>query len=136
MSIDRRNFLASAAMAGTSVALPNQFPGSSNGEPGEVIHHVFFWLKRPGSVEDRAKLQEGLATLRAVKTIKKLVIGLPAATMQRGVVDNSFDVSELMWFANAADQDAYQSDPIHLAFVEKYSSLWDKVVVHDMVVAG
>jgi len=135
MSFKRRSFITSAAMLGASVALGSGTTTVSS-DDGEVLHHVFFWLKRPGSAEDRAKLQEGLATLRAIKTVKKLVIGLPASTMQRGVVDNSFDVSELMWFANTKDQDAYQADPIHLAFVEKYSGLWDKVVVHDMVVVG
>jgi hypothetical protein len=50
-------------------------------------------------------------------------------------VDSTYDVSEMMYFDNAAEQDEYQVDPIHKAFVEKYSHLWEKVVVYDMVVS-
>jgi hypothetical protein len=31
------------------------------------------------------------------------------------------------------DQESYQSDPIHLKFVEECASLWKKVVVYDSV---
>jgi hypothetical protein len=48
-------------------------------------------------------------------------------------VDNSYQVSELLLFASAADQDAYQVDPIHLKFVEQCSHLWRKVVVYDSI---
>ncbi len=99
-----------------------------------MIHHVFFWLKNAGSQADRQQLIEGLKTLSAIKAVKKLLIGTPAATEQRGVVDNSYDVSELMYFDNIEGQNAYQVDPIHKTFVEKYSHLWEKVVVYDMQV--
>ena len=35
--------------------------------------------------------------------------------------------------SSMAAQDAYQIDPIHLAFVENYKHLWTKVVVYDSV---
>jgi hypothetical protein len=41
----------------------------------------------------------------------------------------------MMYFDSAAEQDEYQVDPIHKAFVEKYSQLWEKVVVYDMLVS-
>lgn len=64
--------------------------------------------------------------------MKQLLIGTPASTLKREVVDNSFQVSELMYFNNTKDQDDYQSHPVHKAFVEKYSHLWAKVLVYDM----
>jgi hypothetical protein len=100
----------------------------------QVVHHVFFWLKNPGSEADKKQLIEGLNTLRAIKEIKQLLIGTPASTVKRDVVDNSFDVSELMYFDSATTQDAYQVHPVHKAFVEKYSHLWERVVVYDMLV--
>lgn len=103
-------------------------------ESSQVVHHVFFWLKNPGSEADRKQLIEGLNTLRAIKEVKQLLIGIPASTVKREVVDNSFDVSELMYFESAAAQDVYQTHPVHNAFVEKYSHLWEKVVVYDMLV--
>jgi hypothetical protein len=37
----------------------------------------------------------------------------------------------MLVFKTSADQDSYQTDPIHLKFVETCSALWDKVVVYD-----
>jgi hypothetical protein len=52
------------------------------------------------------------------------------------VVDNSWQVSELMYFRSLEDQAAYQEHPIHKAFVQQYSALWKKVQVYDMALAG
>jgi hypothetical protein len=32
-----------------------------------VIHHVFFWLKNPGSKDDLAELLTGLNTLKQIE---------------------------------------------------------------------
>ncbi|HET7896954.1 MAG TPA: Dabb family protein [Flavisolibacter sp.] len=101
-------------------------------EKKSVIHHVFFWLKNPGSKEDLDKLLAGLQTLRKIKTVKKLYIGVPASTEKRDAVDNSYSASELMFFDSLADQKAYQDDPIHQKFVADCSHLWEKVVVYDV----
>ena len=129
---NRRKFIITAtalAVVPALIAQQNAMQTST-----QVIHHVFFWLKNPGSEADRKQLIEGLKTLTAIKQIKKLLIGTPASTEKREVVDNSFDVSELMYFDSSADQDAYQVHPVHQAFVEKYSHLWARVVVYDMQV--
>src|SRR4030095_3404530 len=102
---------------------------------GMFIHHVYFWLKNSGNKEDQTKLIEGLKKLSKVKTIKDHYIGQPAAT-RREVIDSSYDVSWLLFFEHAADQDSYQTDPIHLKFVEECSALWSKVVVYDSVDAA
>lgn len=127
---NRRKFIATAAALAAAPVVIGQINQSIKKEP--MIHHVFFWLKKPGSQADRQQLIEGLKTLAAIKEVKKLLIGTPAATEQRGVVDNSYDVSELMYFDNLEGQSAYQVHAIHKAFVEKYSQLWEKVVVYDM----
>ncbi len=98
----------------------------------KIVHHVFFWLKNPDSVEDRNKLIEGLKTLLAVKAISKLHIGVPASTEKRDVVESSWQVSELMFFETVEAQKTYQDHPVHQAFVKNYSHLWQKVVVYDM----
>ncbi len=96
------------------------------------IHHVYFWLKNAGSSEDRNKLAEGLKKLSAVATIRQFHIGKPAAT-NREVIDTSYAFSWLALFDNGTDQASYQTDPIHLKFVEDYSHLWEKVIVYDSV---
>ena len=97
-----------------------------------VIHQVFFWLKNPSSKTDLDQLLAGLETLRKIKTVRKLFIGMPASTEKREVVDNSYQASELMFFDNLQDQQAYQDDPIHKKFVENCSHLWEKVIVYDV----
>ena len=101
-------------------------------EKNLFIHHVYFWLKEPQSKEALAKLIQGLEGLSKVKTIQMFHIGKPADT-NREVIDRSYSVSWMLLFKNKADQDSYQVDPIHLKFVEDYSSLWSKVVVYDSV---
>ncbi len=125
---NRRQFIATASVLAASPAVM----GAGDNQETGVVHHVFFWLKNKGSEADRKQLIEGLKTLKGIPEVKKLLVGIPAATEQRGVIDNSYDVSELMYFDNAKDQDAYQVHPIHKAFVEKYSHLWEKVIVYDM----
>ncbi len=96
----------------------------------KFIHHVYFWMNEPGNAAHVDSLIEGLNALAKVKTIKSYHIGTPAQT-PRDVVDNSYGVSWLAVFDNAADQDAYQIDPIHLKFVDDYSHLWQRVQVYD-----
>lgn len=98
-----------------------------------MIHHVFFWLNNPGSKADRDQLIAGLNTLRAIEVVQQLHIGVPASTEKREVVDNSYDVSELMFFASVEDQKRYQDHPLHLKFVEDCAHLWRKVVVYDAI---
>lgn len=96
------------------------------------IHHVYFWLKNPSSTEDLEKLLDGLDKLSKVKTIKMFHIGKPAAT-NRPVIERSYAVSWFCLFDDAAGQEAYQVDPIHLKFVEECQHVWDKVIVYDSI---
>ena len=102
---------------------------------GMFIHHVYFWLKNPGSEADRAKLVEGLNKLSSIKSLKRWHIVVPTGT-SRDVIDASYAISWLTLFKNRAAQDAYQVDPIHLAFEKDYAHLWSKVVVYDSVDEG
>jgi len=129
----RRRFLAGAATLSAAAAVGTTQAGETCSELPPVVHKVYFWLKNPDSSEDRDQLIAGLKTLGAISTVQGIHVGVPASTEQRDVVDNSYQVSELLLFANAADQDAYQVDPIHMKFVEQCSHLWSKVVVYDSI---
>lgn len=130
--ITRGAFLATTATitAGT-VALA--MPLESNNEKKQLVHHVFFWLKNPDSIADKDILVEGVKTLGKIESIRKLHIGIPASTEKRDVVDNSWHVSEIMFFDDEAGQKIYQDHPLHQAFVKNYSHLWAKVIVYDAV---
>lgn len=96
------------------------------------LHHVFFWLNSPNSATDKQALIEGLKKLSAVSTIKNFHIGQPADT-NRDVIERGYAVSWFVQFENAADQASYQTDPIHLEFVDTCKHLWSKVMVYDTV---
>ena len=134
MKFNRRNFIYKAGIAALSITALSSFKNKSPNRKMKNVfyHHVFFWLANPASAEDRNKLMEGLTKLSAVKTIKKFHIGKPANT-SRDVIDGSYSISWLLEFANDADQASYQTDPVHLKFVEDCKHLWKKVVVYDTV---
>ena len=96
------------------------------------IHHVYFWLKNTGSITDRDKLVDGLIKLSQAASIKQFHIGKPANT-SREVIDSSYAVSWMLIFDNEKDQGSYQSDPIHLKFIEECAYLWSRVQVYDAV---
>ena len=116
--------MAGATAAGAALA---QAPAMA----GRVfVHHVYFWLKEPSDAQAREALIGGLRRLRAAPDILWSHIGLPAES-ERGVVDDSYSVSWLVFLADRAAEERYQVDPIHLKFVEECSPLWERVVVYD-----
>ena len=94
------------------------------------IHTVFFWLKDEVTDEQRTAFEQGLADLGECPTIHKWHRAKPAGT-PRDVVDNSYDYAWIVHFKTAEDQDAYQDEPIHHLFVERYQQLWARVQVYD-----
>src|SRR5438067_948318 len=94
---NRRKFITtSAALAAGTAASAIPLNTMANKYP--VIHHVLFWLKNPSSKADRDKLIAGVKTLGKIKIVRELRVGVVAATEKRDVVDNSWAVSELMFF--------------------------------------
>ncbi len=124
---DRRVLLSGGLAAGAALATP----ASAATDAPLLFHQVFFWLKTPGAKADRDQLIAGLKALKAIDLIQQLHIGVPASTEKRDVVDNSYDVSELMVFKSVEDQKRYQDHPLHQKFVADCGHLWSKVVVYD-----
>lgn len=129
---NRRKFIAAAAAVGAGAVVKAAPHKGKAANKIPIVHHVFFWLKNPGSVEDRDKLVEGVKTLHKIETIQELHVGIVASTEKRDVVDNSWGVSELMFFKDLAGQATYQTHPVHLEFIKNYSHLWEKVIVYDV----
>ena len=130
----RRSFISNTGKAAliTGIAGLTTTTASAMTASNIFIHHVFFFLNNPDSKQDRDKLVEGLKKLSKAKSIKSFHIGKPADT-NRDVIDRSYSISWMLQFNNAADQESYQTDPIHLKFIEECSSLWKKVIVYDSV---
>lgn len=130
--MSRRGFVKNSALAVAAAATPLAAAGADARKKEVFVHHVYFWLKNPGSEADKNKLIEGLQTLTKISTIRMAHIGAPAAT-NRSVIDRSYAVSWLLFFDNLEDEEMYQKHPDHLKFVEHYSHLWEKVIVYDSV---
>lgn len=126
----RRKFVAGAVALGaaTTAAAASVGKGAAS---YPLVHHVFFWLRNPDSKDDLDQLIAGLRTLAKIETVKAIHIGVPASTEKREVVDNSFSASEILYFEDVEGQNAYQVHPIHQAFVESCSHLWERVIVYD-----
>ncbi len=133
---NRRSFIKKA---GGGVVLAGLSPLTKNTTAGEVsingalMHHVFFWLKEPENKVHRKQFEKAMNDLLKVETIKLSHVGIPAATEERGVVENSYTYSFMVMFDSLGDQNVYQKHPIHLKFIEDNSDLWNKVVVYDSV---
>jgi hypothetical protein len=128
----RRQFIGNTAIAAAAGTTIFAIKPTKTELKNIFVHHVYFWLNNPDSKADLEKLKEGLTKLSKVQTIRQFHIGKPADT-SRDVIDGSYSISWFTLFDNAADQESYQKDPIHLKFVADYSALWKKVVVYDSV---
>jgi hypothetical protein len=126
----RRKFLSIAAILSSGLSAFAS-PFKEEKVKKQLAHHVYFWLKNPGSKEDLNKLLEGLKTLKKIETVREIHIGVPASTEIRDVVDSSYSASELLFFDDLKGQKVYQDHPVHLKFVQNCSHLWSKVVVYD-----
>lgn len=130
---NRRKFIGTAAVLAASTVAATAMPIMKTEKKYPVVHHVFFWLKNPDSKEDRDQLIAGVKTLSKIETVGELRVGVTASTEKRDVVDNSWGVSELMFFSTLEGQAVYQTHPLHLEFIKNCSHLWEKVIVYDAI---
>lgn len=96
------------------------------------VHTVVFYLR--GDLTEYQKTefrQEGLESLRPIKSVDALYVGTPAAIPPRPVVDASYTFAITALFADLAGHNAYQIDPAHLAFVNRFKGYWTKVQIYD-----
>jgi len=128
---NRRKFITAVTALGAGTAVSGMPSIKANKKL--LVHHAIFWLKNPSSTEDRDKLAEGVKSLAKIETIRELHVGIVASTEKRDVVDNSWGVSEVMFFDDLAGQATYQTHPIHQAFIKEYGHLWEKVIVYDAI---
>lgn len=96
-----------------------------------LVHIVLFWLKKDLSAEDKALFLSGVNCLSGIGTLKGFHVGSPAATTKRPSIDDSYDFGLYTNFANLDGHNSYQTDAIHLKFLEECKHLWESVKVYD-----
>ncbi len=96
-----------------------------------LIHAVYFWLRPDLTAAQRAEFRQGVETLATITHVTQVHIGTPAAVPDRPIVDKSFAVALVVVCRDVAAHNAYQADPIHLAFVARFSRYWTRVQIYD-----
>jgi len=96
-----------------------------------LVHTVYFWLKPDLTAAQRADFRRGVESLGGIKSIEKMFVGTPAKTEKRPIIDDSYSVALTVLCKDVAAHDAYQVDPIHLAFIEKCKAFWNRVQIYD-----
>lgn len=131
----RRSFLKSATgLLGLMGLGTFSFAKSKTMKESSVnfYHVVYFWLKEPNEANKKTFLSYVKEYTSGIDVIKETFIGYPAPT-DRPVIDNTYTYSIVLAFNSAADQDAYQTHPVHLDFVKKAEHMWKKVQVYDSI---
>jgi hypothetical protein len=106
---------------------------TNQGDKAMLVHSVFFTMKGNLGENQSKAFREGLESLRAIESVEQMFIGIPAPTIKRPVIDQAYDYALTVLFRDMKAHDVYQDHPIHTAFVQKYSNLWEKVRVFDAV---
>ncbi len=96
-----------------------------------LIHTVFFWLKPDLTAAQRAEFRRGVESLAGIKHVDNVYVGAPAATPDRPVIDKTFTVGLTVVCRDLAAHEAYQSDPVHLAFASRFNSYWARLQIYD-----
>ncbi|MBN7811248.1 Dabb family protein [Algoriphagus sp. H41] len=127
----RRKAIQTLGLAAAAAALP--IPTiAKNMAKQKMIHQVYFWLHDTGNTQEF--LTEAVPMLGKCPTVGKFIAGTPADTEKRDVVDHSWQVCCTAFFDSLEDQLAYQKEPLHLEFIEKYSHMWKTVKVYDIAI--
>jgi hypothetical protein len=96
-----------------------------------LVHVVFFWLRPDLSEAERVEFKEALDSLKGIQAVDAVYTGTPAGTERRPVIDSSYDFALTVLCTDLAAHDAYQVDPLHLAFVNGQKPKWTRVQIYD-----
>lgn len=127
----RRKVLQTISLASASSILPIHTIASIM-PAQKMIHQVYFWLHKESDLKEFKT--DAAPMLGQCKDVENFIMGVPAQTEKREVVDHSFHVSCTLFFDSLEAQAAYQTDPTHLEFIKKYSHMWKTVKVYDIAV--
>ena len=96
-----------------------------------LVHTVYFWLQPELTPAQRAEFRTAVETLGTIPSVAQFFCGVPAGVPDRPIIDKSFSVSVTVICTDVAAHNAYQVDPIHLAFIERCKGMWSRVQIYD-----
>jgi hypothetical protein len=96
-----------------------------------LVHTVYFWLKPELTSAQRVAFRQGVESLSGINAVEAVYVGTPAATEKRPVIDDTYSFALTVLCKDLAAQNAYQVDPLHLAFVNTFKPAWARVQIYD-----
>jgi hypothetical protein len=96
-----------------------------------LIHTVLFWLKKDLTDEDLTLFEQKLRALEKISSVEQMFLGRPSSTTKRPVIDDTYDFCLTVALKDLTAHDVYQEDPLHLAFIENCSHMWERVKIYD-----
>ncbi len=96
-----------------------------------ILHSVFFYLKENTPAEIAGKMESAIKNeLSEIESVNQIWAGPPQG-VERDVVDNDYGTSLHALFEDLEGLQAYQSDPVHVSFVETYKPYFERIRVFD-----
>ena len=96
-----------------------------------LIHTVLFWLKKDLTDEELTLFEQKLRALEKISSVEQMFLGRPSSTSKRPVIDDTYDFCLTVALKDLTAHDVYQEDPLHLAFIENCSHMWERVKIYD-----
>jgi hypothetical protein len=96
-----------------------------------LVHTVYFWLKPELTSAQQTEFRAAVESLAAIKAVDAVYVGAPAATEKAPVIDDSYSVALTVLCKDVAAHNAYQIDPLHVAFVNTFKTYWNRVQIYD-----
>ena len=96
-----------------------------------LVHTVLFWLKKDLTDEDLTLFEQKLRALEKISSVEQMFLGRPSSTTKRPVIDDTYDFCLTVALKDLTAHDVYQEDPLHLAFIENCSHMWERVKIYD-----
>jgi len=96
-----------------------------------LVHSVYFWLKPDLTPTQRADFRRGLDSLVGIEAVEAVYVGAPAPVEKRPVIDDSYSFALTVLCKDVAAQNAYQVDPLHVAFLNSFKTFWARVLIYD-----
>jgi len=137
--MERRKFLlrslqASALMLISGSMFASVFPNLNPLKPKKVYaHNLFFWLKKDLSATEVKDFENFFEGLKKLPYQKNLQYGKPAGSSPRTVLDSTYTYNASMEFETLEALEAYGKLPEHLALVQIYKPMFEKMLVYDTV---
>lgn len=102
---------------------------------GQLAHTVYFWLRGDAPPEAAAAMIAFYRTeVPPLPGVVSVLVGEPRRTAApRDVVDASYTLGVTTVFASAADEDVWQTHPVHQRFLARFAAHFAKVQVYDTV---